>query len=160
MKKLKIFQIIVFLSILALLTNCKEIEEVTPGPVIPAVNWIKLENFQERIYNMRLIDEKLYATGAASYFSDIDVNNDLNPQFFWNYIARSGRYKLPISSKVLVSRSETDIFIFPSGSINPENLLRVPKEEIDNEFRFFEDIPRWDSDFIGLTESGIALLTL
>ena len=157
MRKSKIFKTIAFLSILALLTNCKEIEEVSPEPNIPVVNWNKLENFQERVYNMSIINEKLYATGTASYFSDIDVNNDLNPQFFWNYIARTGRYKLPISSKVLVSRSETEIFIFPSDKINPENLLRVPKEDFDAEFRFFEDIPRWEGDFIGLTNSGIAL---
>ncbi|MFD2203331.1 hypothetical protein [Shivajiella indica] len=136
----------------------KDPSPVDPGPEIEIVDWEKLENFQERVYNIELIDNKFYGTGIASYFFEIDINGAVNPQYFWSYVARTGRYKFPVSNKVLVSRSETDLFLFPSSNVSSGSVTSIKMEDLDPNFRFFEDMPRWNSDIFGLTTDGIGLV--
>jgi hypothetical protein len=88
MKKFKIFQTIIFLSILALLTNCKEIEEVTPEPVVPTVNWTKLENNTGRLINGKVYEGKLLKLGVSEFFYELKLNEASNPLSMKKYLVQ------------------------------------------------------------------------
>jgi hypothetical protein len=158
MKKLRLFQTIVFLSILALLTNCKEIEEVTPEPVIPTVNWTKLENNTGRLINGKVYEGKLLKLGVSEFFYDLKLNEPSNPQSFREFLTRVGRYKAPFNDKILGTRTETDIFIFPSNDISLNSAIRFSARDLDENFKSFEDIPVWRGDVFGITNLGTVLV--
>lgn len=158
MKKLKKFQAIVFLSILAVLTNCKEIEEVTPEPVIPTVNWTKLENSTGRLINGKVFDGKLLKLGVSDFFYDLKLNEPSNPQSFREYLTRVGRYKPPFNEKILGTRTETDMFIFPTNDISLNSAIRFAGSDLDENFKSFEDIPLWRGDIFGISNLGTVLV--
>ena len=158
MKQFKIFKIIAFLSILALLANCKEIEEVTPEPNIPVVNWNKLENNTGRLINGRVYDGKLLKLGVSEFFYDLKLNEPSNPQSFREFLTRVGRYKPPFNEKILGTRTETDIFIFPSSDINSNSAIKFSGKDLDANFKAFEDIPLWRGDIFGISTLGAVLV--
>ncbi|MGY6741098.1 MAG: hypothetical protein ACXIUQ_00070 [Cecembia sp.] len=163
MKKNSYFKIAIALFSILLVIGCNPDDDNEPAPVVPepeveVVDWEKLETIQDRIYNIALIDGNLYATGIASYFFNMNLEGANEPQFFWSFVSRTGRYKFPVSNKVLASRSETNLFLFPSDNISSSTVNSIKMEDISADFRFFEDMPRWNSDIFGLTVDGIGLV--
>jgi hypothetical protein len=145
--------------LLVSLTNCKEKDEVTPEPpVVAVVDWKQSENFTVGMFNSKIIEDKLYAISADEFYYDVDINSATQTQSFRQYLTRVGRYKLPVSNKIVVTRTENEIFIFPSNDIKVENAARLKLIDLDPDFKVFEDIPLWQGEAFGITNSGAVLI--
>jgi len=161
MKNQMTYRLIIPFLVLILFSNCKDKDEVTPEPpvtVVPNVDWTKSENFEDGLYLSKVIDGRLFAINGRNFYYDVDLNSATNPQNFAPYLSRAGRYRIPISDKVLATRTETDIFIFPANDISIEKSKNIKLTEEDVFFKFFEDIPFWQGDAWGLNSLGTILI--
>ena len=161
MKNQKTYRLIIPLLVLILFSNCKEEDEVIPEPpvtVVPNVDWIKSVNFENGLYLGESIDERLFAINGRNFYYDVDINSAANSQDFSKFQTRAGRYRIPVSEKVLATRTETDIFIFPANEINEEKSIKISLIQNDPLFKVFEDIPFWQGNAWGLNSLGTILI--
>lgn len=131
------------------------------GPTTPPVsnvNWERVTVFTEDMYNATYAEGTFTALGRNFLYYNASLENENRRQFLGDYLTRLGRYKLPLSDKIFVSRTELDVFIFPMGELDPNNKVILRMTDIDPDFRSFEDIQFWQGDVMGVNKSGTAVL--
>ncbi|EKB47464.1 hypothetical protein [Cecembia lonarensis] len=151
--------------------SCSDDPEPTPPPVneppvneepttppTSNVNWNRVSVFSEDMYNSTYLDGKFTALGRNFLYYDASLETENERQFLGDYLTRLGRYKLPLSDKIFVSRTELDVLIFPMGELDPSKQITLRLSEIDPAFKAFEDIQFWQGDVLGVNKSGTAVL--
>jgi hypothetical protein len=135
---------------------------VTPPPTQPPVsslgNWEKLTVFTEDMYNANYSDGKFTALGRNFLYYDASLESENERQFLGDYLTRLGRYRLPLSGKLFVSRTEADVFIFPMGKLEEDKAVKLNMAQIDSEFKAFDDVQFFTGNVLGLNKSGTVAL--
>ncbi len=160
MKKLNFAEFLFLASISILLFSCSGDDEINPKIEVPvtSVPWEKVQGLSLDVYNSLYKEEKLTILDRNNLFFDTQLDAVGNPQSIVNFLTRLGRYRLPLSKDVFVSRSETQLFLFPNAEVNNENSLVVDPKNYDPTFSSFEDIPFWQGDVLGLDPNGTTVL--
>ncbi|MCH7405907.1 hypothetical protein [Belliella aquatica] len=138
--------------------SCSEDEDSNLTPNTTQTNWVKSSGFDEGIINSIYTDNKLYIMGANTFYSDASITSTNTPFIFEKFNSRPGWHKLPISNTVLASKTELDIFILPVSGLADENHIKINPKTYDPTFIKFEDIPRWQSEGMGISNSGSILV--
>lgn len=154
--KIKIIALTVFAVWVSF--SCSEDEDSNVRPNTTQTDWVKSNGFDEGIINSIYIDNKLFLMGVNTFYNDASMSASNVPFIFEKFNSRPGWHKLPISSKILVTKTELDVFLFPVSNLSDENHIKINPKEIDPTFIKFEDIPRWQSEGMGISGSGSVLI--
>ncbi len=137
---------------------CSKDNDKDMDPNTSQTNWEKSKGFEEGIFNSLYIDNKLYLVGANTFYKEAMMNELNSPFGFERYITRPGWHKLPVSNKVLATRTELDVFILPVSNLSDEKFLKVDLKSYDPTFIKIEDIPRWQSEGLGISGNGTVMV--
>ncbi|MCH7400135.1 hypothetical protein MM236_19220 [Belliella sp. DSM 107340] len=152
-------KIIIYILILGYISfSCSKEDGENINPNIQQTEWAQSSSVFDGIINGAMIDGKLILMGYNSIYNDVQLNVENNPFIFEKFISRPGWYKLPISSKILASRTETDIYIAPLSNLQESSFVKIDPRSYDASFTGFEDIPRWQSEALGISGSGAVLV--
>ena len=137
---------------------CTKEDSTDVNPNTGQTDWTKSQGINEGILNGALIDNQVYLVGSNTFYTNAQALGNNSPFNFDKYISRPGWYKLPVSDKILVTRTETNIYIAPVSNLNESNFIKIDPKDYDSSFTGFEDIPRWQSEALGISGSGVALV--
>lgn len=144
------------ITILTFLLSCQEkIDDPKQGPI---VNWEKLENIPEGIFNGKAFNDTFHAVAPTNFYYNLNLTGPVSSQGFMDFTTQIGRYKIPIAENIFVSRNETEIFLLPAKELYTIS-TSIKLKEIDKDFSAFSDIPSWQGEAFGLTKSGNALFS-
>jgi hypothetical protein len=167
MKKHSLFSFLTLAVLITILIGCKsdEIEDISPiepdpePPVnVEIVDWEKLQSIDQRIINAKNFEGKVHAIGVSEIF--LDIKQEIPPAPFSkrSFLTRIGRYMSPFNNEILVTRTESEIFIFDLNNLDENNALRISGSDLDENFKSFEDIPLWNGELMGLSLDGHVLI--
>jgi hypothetical protein len=151
----------IYLKAFFLITILGCSKENDPDPIVPTIeiaSWAKSEFVNQGLANTRLFGTVLKAVSGSALFNPLSLTSTNAPLIFEQFQSRIGRYKLPISEKALITRTEREVFVFNPANLSLDNAIRLNMVDIDSEFLFFEDIPLWEGEAFGLLPSGTALI--
>ena len=137
---------------------CSKDNDEDMVPYTPQTNWEKSKGLEEGIFNSLYIDNKLYLLGASNFYKDGNISDTNIPFSFEKYITRPGWHKLPVSNKVLATRTELDVFILSVSNLTEDQFLKIDLKSFDPTFIKLEDIPRWQSEGLGISGNGTILI--
>lgn len=138
--------------------SCSKDEDSNLTPSTSQTNWVKSNGFDEGIINSIYIDNKLFLMGDNSFYKDASLTSANIPYKFEKFNSRPGWHKLPVSNTVLATKTELEIFILPVSGLADENIVKLNPKTFDPAFIKFEDIPRWQSEGMGISGSGVVLV--
>lgn len=138
--------------------SCSKDEDSNLTPSTTQTNWIKVNGIDEGIINSTYEENKLFLMGANTFYNDASITSTNTPFIFEKFNSRPGWHKLPISNKVLATKTELDIFILPVSGLADENNIKINPKTFDPTFIKFEDIPRWQSEGMGISGKGSVLI--
>lgn len=139
-----------------IMAACGEKED-TPEPM-PLVSWEKSDNFPEGLFNAQVINDRLFVVSSGNFYFDAKITSPNNPVSFRNLQTRVGRFKLPVSDRIFATRTETEIYLFPSNDITAGKALKINAKDLDPDFLSFEDIPFWQGDVFSINNAGSILI--
>lgn len=137
---------------------CSDDDEPKDENPVTSVPWAKVPNLNNDVYNSLFINNKLTILDRNNLFYDIQLSAAGNPQSIINFQTRLGRYRLPLSQDIFVSRSETEVYLFPNSSVKSDDATKVNIKTFDPDFSSFEDIPFWQGDVLGMDPAGTTVL--
>lgn len=158
MKKLYLMRFLLPLVASLAFIACSDDDEPKDDNPVTSVPWTKVENLTGDVYNSQLINDKLTILGRNNLFYDVQLDAVSSPQSIVNFLTRLGRYRLPLSQDVFISRSETEVFLFPINAVNRDNATILDLKTFDPDFSTFEDIPFWQGDVMGMDPAGTTVL--
>lgn len=165
MKKSNLYHVLGLMILFAVILGCNsdEPEDILPDepepPVnVEIVNWEKIESVEQRIINAKNFGNKVHAIGASDIFLDVFQGDQTQPVSIRPFLTRIGRYMPPFNRDFLVSRTETEIFVFSLNDFDENKALRISGVELDENFNSFEDIPLWNGELLGLTNTNHVLI--
>lgn len=145
--------------VLSLLNSCIENNEnEVAEPKLEQVNpWQNFSNLKLEVYNAKQTPSGWIIVGRNGFFRGNDLENlkDLIP--FQDFQTRLGRYRVPISSHFLATRTESEVFLHGFNQPNQSDPIKL--SNFDPNFIGFEDIPFWQGEMMGLTEEGVLLFS-
>lgn len=156
MRYLKIKSLWIILVSTSFFFSCTEDSDLVKNSGDTA--WSKAIGFDEAIINSAYLNEKLYLMGSNSFFADAKLTTPNTPFYYDKFISRPGWQKLPISDKILITKSELNIFFFSVSNLNDQNKVEINTKEIDPDFMKFEEIPSYQGESMGVTENGTVLV--
>lgn len=131
-------------------------EEPEPPVNVEIVNWEKIESIDQRIINVKNFEGKVHAIGVSDFLIDVfqgDQTVSIRP-----FLTRIGRYMPPFNKEFIVTRTESELFIFDINNINESSALRITGFDLDENFNSFEDLPLWNGELLGLTNNNHILI--
>jgi len=165
MKKSNLYHVLGLMILFAVILGCNsdEPEDILPDepepPVnVEIVNWEKIESVEQRIINAKNFGNKVHAIGVSDIFLDVFQGDQTQPVSIRPFLTRIGRYMPPFNRDFLVSRTETEIFVFSLNDLDENKALRISGVELDENFNSFEDIPLWNGELLGLTNTNHVLI--
>lgn len=158
MKKLYMMRYVLLLFASLAFMACSDDDEPKDENPVTSVPWTRVENLTGDIYNSQVNNETLTILGRNNLFYDVQLDAVSNPQSIVNFLTRLGRYRLPLSQDIFISRSETEVFLFPINAVNRDNATILDLKTFDPNFSTFEDIPFWQGDVMGMDPSGTTVL--
>ncbi|RZS96999.1 hypothetical protein BC751_2596 [Cecembia calidifontis] len=159
MKLVKINKFYLLGVFLLTILGCSKEDDPDPIPQpVEIVSWSKSEFVDQGLANTKLFGTVLKAVSGNAFFNPLNLTSANFPISFQQFQSRIGRYKLPISEKAFITRTEREVFVFNPSNLNLENAIKLNMVDIDPEFLFFEDIPLWEGEAFGLLPSGTAFI--
>ncbi|MCH7410842.1 hypothetical protein MM239_15650 [Belliella sp. DSM 111904] len=137
---------------------CSKVDDIPADPISAQTNWVKSNSVDEAILNSSFSNGELNLIAVENYYKNIHLKSPANPKSFKGFISRPGWHKLPIHNQLFVSRTETDIYIAPSGDMSNESFIKLSPKDYDKNFIRFEDIPSWQGESFGLSGTGLILI--
>ncbi|WP_009036010.1 hypothetical protein [Indibacter alkaliphilus] len=147
--------------VLSLLNSCIENNENEVGePKLEQVNpWQNFSNLKLEVYNAKKTPSGWIIVGRNGFLRGNDLENLKDPIPFQDFQTRLGRYRVPISSHFLATRTESEVFLHGFNQPNQSDPMKLSISNFDPNFIGFEDIPFWQGEMMGLTEGGVLLLS-
>ncbi|WP_146140121.1 hypothetical protein [Cecembia rubra] len=139
--------------------GCSKEDDSDPIPQpVEIVSWSKSEFVNQGLANTKLFGNVLKAVSGNALFNPLNITSANSPLSFQQFQSRIGRYKLPLSEKAFITRTEREVFVFNPANLSLDNAIRLNMIELDPEFLFFEDIPLWEGEAFGLLPTGTAFI--
>jgi hypothetical protein len=138
------------------LQNCNPKEEIPAQAIV----WQRAEGFGTNpLLGSSLVNQQLFVTSESGRYPNASIDGPNDFQGFGIEQNAPGRYRFPVSEKVVASRN--DYFIVLEA---PKNVgltgkgIRYNMKELDPDFQYFFDLPYFVGDAIGIDKNGTVLI--
>lgn len=149
---------LIFICALAtvFLQNCNPKEELPTK----AVAWERAEGFDSNpLLGSRLINQQLFVISGPGIYPNATIEGPNDFEGFGIEFNVTGRYRFPVSDKVVASRNDYFVVLESPKSVGISGKgVKVNMREIDPEFQYFFDLPYFFSDAIGIDKNGTVLI--
>ena len=141
---------------LILLQSCNPKEEISPQPIV----WERAEGFGiNPLLGSILLNQKLFVTSGPGRYPSATIEGPNDFQGFGIEFNWPGRYRFPVSEKVVASRNDYFIVLEAPSKVGLSGkAIRFNMKEIDPDFQYFFDLPYFVGDAIGIDKNGTVLI--
>ncbi len=137
------------------------VNDTTPIPDQKVV-WVKqdISNSEIGLMNSANTDDQLVALGPWVYFKNLSMPNEDAETFNYGSYEGAGRLKFPISKNFFVFSNVNQVHVKSALNDDSKSIERViDLKSLDNEFDNLIDIPYWQGDCMGISDSHYLLVS-
>lgn len=144
-----------FIAFMAL-QSCTPKEEIAAQPII----WESAVGFGSNpLLGSKFLNQKLYVTAGSGRYPNATIEG---PNEFQNFGVEGnigGRYRFPVSDKVVASRNEYQVVLEAPKNVGIYRKdIKFVMKDIDPDFQYFFDLPYFVGDAIGIDKNGTVLI--
>ena len=143
------------ISLIAL-QSCNPKEEVPAQPII----WESAVGFGSNpLLGSKFLNQKLYVTAGSGRYPNATIEGPNDFQNFGVEGNLQGRYRFPVSDKVVASRNDYQVVLESPKTVGVHGkTIKFIMKDIDPAFQYFFDLPYFVGDAIGIDKNGTVLI--
>lgn len=141
---------------LIFIQSCNPKEEIAPKSIV----WERAEGFgAEPLLGSSQLNQKLFVTSLSGRYPNATLNGPNDFQGFSIEQNKPGRYRFPVSDKVVASNNDFQVFLEAPNNVGLSGkAIKFNMKEIDPDFMYFFDLPYFVGDAIGIDKNGTVLI--
>lgn len=142
--------------IILFLQGCNTNEEIPTEPIV----WERAAGFGTApLLGSSLLNQELFVTSEAGRYPNASLDGPNDFQGFGIEQNKPGRYRFPVSDKVVASNNDYQIvFEAPKNVGLSGKAIKLNMRELDPDFQYFFDLPYFVGDAIGIDKNGTVLV--